>query len=178
MTVAIAATILILSAVEDEPCVQCEGLGWVVEEEFIDFVLAVDQSATRKEALESFLREMPHFAHRCGACSVPVAGSRRNSNQAPVSLAAAGKLAFVKYTCAVCHGETGRGDGPAGGALPVKPRDYTDPVWQDSISDADMKSVITKGGEANGLSNLMAAYPQIPEEELDQIVAFIRSLRK
>lgn len=91
---------------------------------------------------------------------------------------AAGKAAFVKYTCATCHGETGLGDGPAGGALPVKPRDYSDAAWQDSISDADMKSVITKGGEANGLSNLMAAYPQIPEEELDQIVAFIRSLRK
>ena len=92
--------------------------------------------------------------------------------------AAAGKTAFTTQGCTVCHGETGLGDGIGAVALKVKPRNYTDAGWQGEVTDEDIKAVINGGGAANGLDGAMAAYPQITGEELDNIVAFIRSLKK
>ena len=91
---------------------------------------------------------------------------------------AAGKQAFIDRTCATCHGEGGQGDGVVSATLDPKPRNYTEASWQDAVSDEDIKSVINKGGEANGLSVTIAAYPDIQGEELDNIVAYIRSLKK
>ncbi|MDF1798414.1 MAG: cytochrome c [Planctomycetota bacterium] len=92
--------------------------------------------------------------------------------------AVAGKAAFTAQGCVVCHGEGGLGDGIGAVALKVKPRNYTLASWQDSVTDADIKGVINGGGAANGLDAAMAAYPQIQGAELDNIVAFIRSLKK
>jgi len=91
---------------------------------------------------------------------------------------AAGKTAFMANACATCHGETGLGDGAAAAALTVKPRNYTDATWQNSVSDADIKNVIVKGGAANGLDAAMVAYGHLPEADIDNIVAYIRSLKK
>jgi mono/diheme cytochrome c family protein len=43
---------------------------------------------------------------------------------APATSAASGKDMFKAY-CASCHGENGKGDGPAAGALKTKPSDLT-----------------------------------------------------
>src|SRR5438105_1995802 len=48
--------------------------------------------------------------------------------------------------CAMCHGREGRGDGISAGALKVKPRDYSDPKWQASVTDDDIKKIIVLGG--------------------------------
>ena len=37
--------------------------------------------------------------------------------------------------CSTCHGQGGKGDGAVAANLETKPRDYTDKVWQASISD-------------------------------------------
>ncbi|HEY3495923.1 MAG TPA: c-type cytochrome, partial [Polyangiaceae bacterium] len=42
---------------------------------------------------------------------------------------------MFKARCVVCHGEKGHGDGPGAAALNPKPRDYTDPAWQGSVTD-------------------------------------------
>ncbi len=84
-----------------------------------------------------------------------------------------------KNTCAPCHGESGRGDGPGSVALNPKPRNYTDKEWQKKTSDADIKKVIQYGGTAVGKSPIMPGSPQLDKPEtLDGLVALIRSFGK
>lgn len=82
-----------------------------------------------------------------------------------------------RQMCANCHGPTGKGDGPTGGALNPKPKDLSDPAWQDSVSDERIVAVTQKGGAANGLSPMMPPFGHIQGEKMDDIVAFIRSLK-
>ena len=63
--------------------------------------------------------------------------------------------------CATCHGTTGKGDGPAAAGFPIKPRSYSDPEWQKSVTDEQIASVIVQGGPAIGKSPLMPANPQL-----------------
>ncbi len=51
---------------------------------------------------------------------------------------------YVEY-CAKCHGEDGTGNTPKGKQLMA--RDFTDPEFQASKSDADLVKIVTKGGE-------------------------------
>ena len=84
-----------------------------------------------------------------------------------------------KTTCAPCHGESGRGDGPGSVALNPKPRNYTDKEWQAKVTDADIKKVIQYGGAAVGKSPVMPGSPQLDKPEvLDGLVALIRSFGK
>ncbi len=87
----------------------------------------------------------------------------------------AGKALFEANACNTCHGDTGKGDGAAAANLPVQPRNYTDKAWQKKTTDESIKKVIKEGGAANGLNAIMVAYPKFSDQELDQLVAFIRS---
>lgn len=89
-----------------------------------------------------------------------------------------GKQLFTTKGCAACHGDKGTGDGISAATLDPKPRNYTDKSWQASVTDAHIKKVIREGGDANGLSPMMAPYDAMFTEEgdLDAVVAFIRSL--
>jgi len=91
---------------------------------------------------------------------------------------AAGKALFESEGCSGCHGATGKGDGAAAAALPVKPRNYTDKAWQKKTTDAEIKKVIKEGGEANGMNMMMAAYPHLTEEQLGHLVTYIRSFAR
>ncbi len=88
---------------------------------------------------------------------------------------AAGKTLFTNNGCVACHGESGKGDGAAAAGLEVKPRNYTDKAWQKKTTDQEIKKVIKEGGAANGMSVQMAAYGNLSDAELDQLVAYIRS---
>ncbi len=63
--------------------------------------------------------------------------------------------------CATCHGQGGKGDGPAGAALNPKPRDFTSEEWQKSVTDDYIQKIIVGGGQAVGKSPLMAANPDL-----------------
>ena len=90
--------------------------------------------------------------------------------------ASAGEAKF-KQLCATCHGPTGKGDGPASAALNPQPRDLSSAEWQNSVDDAHIRTVIKDGGAAVGLSPVMTAFGHaLSEEDLDNIVAYIRSL--
>ncbi|HPF15750.1 MAG: cytochrome c [Planctomycetes bacterium] len=91
---------------------------------------------------------------------------------------AAGKKLFVEKGCVLCHGEKGDGDTPTGKALTPPPRNYTDAKWQASVTDDHIKKVVKEGGAANGLSPTMAAYPDTTDQQLTELVAFIRSVKK
>jgi cytochrome c oxidase cbb3-type subunit III len=92
--------------------------------------------------------------------------------------AAAGKELF-KSNCSPCHGESGKGDGPAGQALPDKPADLGERITTHYYSDQYLVEVISKGGGAVGKSNFMPAWSgALTDKQIREIVAFLRTLPK
>lgn len=86
---------------------------------------------------------------------------------------AAGKAKFQQL-CATCHGPAGKGDGPAGASLNPKPRDLS----VTTKTDAELKTIMTKGGAAAGLSPTMPPMgATLSDPELANVIAFIRSLK-
>lgn len=89
--------------------------------------------------------------------------------------AAAGKELF-KSNCSPCHGESGKGDGPAGQALPVKPADLGERIGTNHYSDQYLIDVISKGGSSVGKSNFMPAWSgALTDKQIREIVAFLRT---
>jgi mono/diheme cytochrome c family protein len=82
--------------------------------------------------------------------------------------------------CAMCHGPNGMGDGVAAANLNPKPRNYTDPAWQASVTDDQIRQTILQGGQAVGKSPMMPGQPQLKDEPevLDNLVKIIRGFGK
>jgi mono/diheme cytochrome c family protein len=82
--------------------------------------------------------------------------------------------------CSQCHGIEGKGDGPAAETLNPKPRNYTDPQWQASVTDAEIKAIIVGGGQAVGKSGMMPPNPNLKgrDDVLDELVQIIRAFGK
>lgn len=90
--------------------------------------------------------------------------------------AAAGEARF-KQLCSACHGNTGRGDGPAAAGLPVKPRNLADAAWQGSVDDDYLLKVIREGGAAVGKSPMMTPFGHsLDEARTRDVIAYLRSL--
>ena len=99
---------------------------------------------------------------------------------APASSAPASPVdeakALAQNRCASCHGAGGKGDGPNAATLPVKPRDLSQKEWQKSVSDAQIRAVIVKGGAGVGKSILMPPNPDLEAkpEVVDALVKLVR----
>ena len=99
--------------------------------------------------------------------------------------AAAGKTAYTA-NCLSCHGETGKGDGPVGQVLQPPPRDFAIGDFKFDAdedgtagTDADLKAIIAKGASAFGGNQMMAAWGGVlSDEDIDNVVAYIRTLRQ
>ena len=87
---------------------------------------------------------------------------------------------YFIQTCARCHGYDGSGKGEVAEMLEVKPRDYTDPKWQASVTDEELKRIIVEGGAAVGKSKLMPPNPQLKDKPqvLNDLVVIIRRFAK
>lgn len=85
---------------------------------------------------------------------------------------AAGKKVY-EDRCAKCHGLTGKGDGPKAKTLKKKPRDYTDKVKMDQLTDAKLKEEIL-----NGKKPMPAFKGKIDEKTIDDVLAYIRTFSK
>lgn len=83
--------------------------------------------------------------------------------------------ATYQTTCAPCHGPGGKGDGPAAAALNPKPRDHTNGVYMDKLTNQHLFDVIKKGGAAFGYPT-MPAQPQLADDSVKNVIAFVRSL--
>jgi cytochrome c len=78
--------------------------------------------------------------------------------------------------CFVCHGRDGRGSGPASQGLSQKPQDLTDPSWQRSVTDDQIKTVIRAGGAILGKSGAMPPNPDLSDDDLHALLAYVRHL--
>ena len=101
---------------------------------------------------------------------------------APMDPEAAKAEATQLYTtiCVTCHGQSGKGDGPASAGLSPKPRDLTSPDWQTSVTDEHIEKIIVYGGIAVGLSAAMPANPNLDSkpEVVKALVEHVRNLGK
>jgi mono/diheme cytochrome c family protein len=89
---------------------------------------------------------------------------------------AQGRKLYTSY-CVSCHGEQGKGDGPAAAALPVKPANHTDGTVMNQLTDKFLVEIISKGGGAVGKSPIMPGWGgQFNEKQIRDIIAYVRSL--
>ena len=87
---------------------------------------------------------------------------------------------FFAQTCSLCHGVDGTGTGPMAAQLNPKPRNYTDPNWQASVTDDEIKQIIVAGGQGVGKSITMPPNPGLKNDPamLDGLVRIIRGFAK
>lgn len=101
---------------------------------------------------------------------------KRGSRKVSPQVIAKGREIY-KTTCTPCHGDQGKGDGPAGRIFKPPPRDHTDATYMDTITDADMAKTIQMGGAVKG-KPLMPSHPQIRGDDMTALVAYVRSLSR
>jgi mono/diheme cytochrome c family protein len=73
--------------------------------------------------------------------------------------------------CAICHGDKGAGDGPAGAAFDPKPPDFTDAEYQEGRTDEELTASI-----ADGTGAMPAFKGQLSDDAIAAVVAYIREL--
>ncbi len=90
--------------------------------------------------------------------------------------AALGKAVYEKR-CAGCHGQTGKGDGPAAELLLPRPRDFTAGKYKiravagTLASDQDLLRIVTDGMPGTS----MPPWKELPERERSAVVAYIKT---
>ena len=98
---------------------------------------------------------------------------RAAATATPVSIEHGREL--YKKNCTPCHGEQGKGDGPAAAAYNPKPRNHTDAAYMSKLSDEDIAKVIQFGGAIKNMP-LMPSNPSLKGADLTAVVAYTRSL--
>jgi mono/diheme cytochrome c family protein len=104
-------------------------------------------------------------------------GAPAAGEQAAVSPdVAKGKEIFAQR-CTPCHGATGAGDGPASTTLNPKPRTFTDPEWQKSVTDEHIQKIVKFGGAAVGKSPAMPGNPDLNDPTIAGLRVVVRSFK-
>lgn len=80
---------------------------------------------------------------------------------------------WTKY-CTKCHGDDGKGKTKMGERLKVS--DVTTAEWQDKRKDADIKKSVREGNAEK--KQPAFGTDKLSDSELDEVVKFMRSLRK
>ncbi|MBX3324615.1 MAG: c-type cytochrome [Nitrospira sp.] len=121
-----------------------------------------------------------------GACVQPRKTAKAPSdyltrtNPVPSSAGAvqAGRELFLRtaqpIACVMCHGEQGDGKGLMGAALVPPPRNFTCGTMMREIPDGQLFWIIKNGSPGTG----MTAFGGLPDEQVWQLVHYIRSLVK
>jgi mono/diheme cytochrome c family protein len=124
----------------------------------------------------------PAASEPSGGPAAAPAGAPESEAAEEVAEAAGGARAeadkIFAGRCVTCHGSKGQGDGPGSAALVPKPRNFTDPAWQASVTDDHLTKIIQFGGAAVGKSPTMPGNPDLMSkpEVVQALVAHIREL--
>lgn len=108
------------------------------------------------------------------ASTVAKPAARASANTVTPAMIDRGR-AIYKVNCVGCHGDTGKGDGPAAAAMKPPPRDHTDYAYMSTLTDKQLADVIKMGGAIKGRP-LMPSHPQIGGADMDALVAYVRTL--
>ena len=101
---------------------------------------------------------------------------RREENPRSPTPVSQGQAAYEAH-CVVCHGQSGKGDGPGAKVIRQPLRDFSDPAAMSKVNDGFLFEIIKKGGSQFGRSNAMPSWGmQLSDEEIWAVVAHIRSL--
>jgi mono/diheme cytochrome c family protein len=76
--------------------------------------------------------------------------------------------------CAACHGDTGKGDGPAGKFLKPPPSDFKTSTA--GKTDAWLAKSISDGGPSVGLPATMPAYKDLSADQVNSLIAYVKQL--
>jgi len=93
---------------------------------------------------------------------------------ATANVEAGGKLYQVR--CSPCHGPDGKAATPTAQALTPKPRDHTDGAYMNQLSNEHLAKVIKNGGPSVGKSQIMPAHPDLNDQQIEDVIAFVRTL--
>jgi len=115
----------------------------------------------------------------CARRTVPApAAAARRPAAAPSYELRLGRQVFQHY-CQTCHGETGAGDGFNAFNLDPRPRDLSDPAFQEKKTDAELMDAVRRGGAGVGLSSMMPPWGRtLSQAEVDEVVRYVRSFQK
>jgi mono/diheme cytochrome c family protein len=87
----------------------------------------------------------------------------------------AGKQLY-QQRCSPCHGPDGKANTPTAQALNPKPRDHTNGEYMNKLSNEHLAKVIKQGGAAVGKSPIMPPQADLSDQQIQDIIAFVRTL--
>lgn len=79
-----------------------------------------------------------------------------------------------KANCAVCHGDKGLGDGPAGQALVPPPRNFVEGKWKQGGDSISLYKTIAEGVPGSS----MVSFKHLPKADRFAVIQFIHSITK
>jgi mono/diheme cytochrome c family protein len=89
------------------------------------------------------------------------------------SIARGKAIYHEKGACVVCHGEQGRGDGPAGAMTQPSPRDFTLPTFHSMRTDGELFWVLNHGIPGTGMISFVPRF--ISEGEAWSVIRYLRT---
>lgn len=138
-------------------------------EGFSSYMPAWDLPEEKIKALVTYIRTLPSVE-----IPSPLKGKK--------ALMEKGKILFLS-NCSVCHGLTGKGNGPyvtkelSKDPSSPKPPDFTDAVYMQTLSDQTLVNTISGGGAHMGKSEIMPMWTgKLNEEQIQSVAVYIRSL--
>jgi cbb3-type cytochrome c oxidase subunit III len=116
--------------------------------------------------LRRLMRATSGFGFRC---LLIAAGLLVSSLAFRAAVLSADGAAIFKKNCMMCHGADGKGFST------LKTPNFTDPKWQSSTKDKEMREVIKNGKKGTAMP---AFDGQLNDEEISAVIAYVRSLKK
>jgi mono/diheme cytochrome c family protein len=105
---------------------------------------------------------------RPAAAQTPPAAATANAESL------ANGAALYKRHCVMCHGASGRGDGPAAKFMKGNLPNLSDKAFMSKLTDAQIHEQITKGKKSE-IGNMPALGKRLKPEEITDIVNYVRT---
>jgi mono/diheme cytochrome c family protein len=127
-------------------------------------------------AFATACREAQQAAPSPAAPAAAAAASVETAAAHKAAVTAEAKQLFAER-CANCHGVNGAANGPGSKELDPRPRNFQDPGWQTSVTDAYIEQIVFQGGAAVGKSAVMPAQPDLADkpEVVTALCEYIRT---